>query len=174
MLLLERVKAIMMSPHTAWPAIEKDTDHPSVLFVNYVAILAAIPEVANFIGQSIVGGYRPVLSGLLRAVVVYVAAFGVIYLIACVIDVLAPRFGGRKYFSNALKLAVYSHTPLWLAGIFLMVPGLSFLLLLGVYGVYLLWVGLPPMMQVQKGQAIPYAIAVTACALIPALVLSIV
>jgi hypothetical protein len=47
-------------------------------------------------------------------------------------------------------------------------------LLLGVYGVYLLWVGLPPMMQVQKGQAIPYAIAVTACALIPALVLSIV
>ena len=174
MLLLERVRAIMMSPHAAWPAIARDPDHPSVLFVNYVAILAAIPEVANFIGESLVGGYRPVMSGLLRAVIVYAAAFGVVYLIACVIDVLAPRFGGRKHFSNALKLAVYSHTPLWLAGVFLMVPGLSFLLLLGVYGVYLLWVGLPLMMEVPKARVLPYAVAVTACALIPALVLSIV
>jgi hypothetical protein len=174
MLLLKRVKAIMTTPRTAWRAIEQDPDHPSTLFVNYVAILAAIPEVANFIGQSLVGGYRPVLSGLLRAVIVYVAAFGVVYLLACVIDVLAPRFGGRKHFSNALKLAVYSHTPLWLAGVFLMVPGLSFLLLLGVYGVYLLWIGLPMLMQVPTEKAVPYAIVVTACALLPALVLSIV
>jgi hypothetical protein len=87
---------------------------------------------------------------------------------------LAPRFGGKKNFPNALKLSVYSHTPLWLAGIFLLIPGLNFLLILGVYGFYLLWVGLPTLMQVPNERAFPYAIFVTACALIPAVVLAIV
>jgi hypothetical protein len=173
MMLLNRVKAIMLTPRTAWPVIAQHRSHPSALFVNYVAILAAIPEIANFIGESLIGGYRPILAGLLRAIVVYAAAFGVIYLLACVIDVLAPRYGGRKHFSNALKLAVYSHTPLWLAGVFLLVPGLSFLLVLGLYGVYLLWIGLPLLMGVPAERAPVYAIVVTACALIPAIVLSI-
>jgi hypothetical protein len=90
------------------------------------------------------------------------------------ISLLAPRFGGKKNFPNALKLSVYSHTPLWLAGIFLLVPGLNFLLILGAYGLYLLWVGLPMLMQVPDERAFPYAIFATACALIPAVVLAIV
>ena len=36
-------------------------------------------------------------------------------------------FGGRADFDSAFKLAVYSFTPVWLAGIFLLVPGLRFL-----------------------------------------------
>jgi hypothetical protein len=97
-----------------------------------------------------------------------------VYIIAGVIDLLAPRFGGKKNFPNAVKLSVYSHTPLWLAGIFLLVPGLNFLLILGVYGFYLLWVGLPLLMGVPQYQALRYAVIVTACALIPAIVLAIV
>ena len=79
------------------------------LFVNYVPILAAIPAISRFVGQSLIGGYTPILSGLLRAVIVYVATFAVVYLIACVIDLLAPRFGAQKNFDNALKLTVYSY-----------------------------------------------------------------
>jgi hypothetical protein len=81
---------------------------------------------------------------------------------------------GKKNFAHAVKLSVYSHTPLWLAGIFLLIPGLNFLLILGVYGVYLLWIGLPLLMQVPKEKALPYAVVVTACALIPAVVLALV
>ena len=81
----------------------------------------------------------------------------------------APRFGGRKNFGNALKLSVYSHTPLWLAGIFLLIPGLNFLLILGVYGLYLFWIGLPLLMQVPDDKALPYAAVATGCALVPAL-----
>src|SRR5262249_61132291 len=87
---------------------------------------------------------------------------------------LAPRFGGEKTFANAVKLSVYSPTPLWLAGIFLLIPGLNFLLILGVYGVYLLWTGLPLLMRVPTDKALPYAVVVTACALIPAVILAIV
>ena len=121
---------------------------------------------ARFIGQSFIGDYAPIVPSLVRMVVVYLLTFVMVYIIACVINVLAPRFGGRKNFANALKLSVYSHTPLWLAGIFLLIPGLNFLLILGVYGLYLFWIGLPLLMQVPDDKALPYAAVATGCALV--------
>ena len=174
MKLVERAKAILLTPRTEWLVIEQERGGLFHLFIHYVAILAAIPEVAHVIGQSLIGGYSPIVPNLMRAIIVYVVTFVMVYLIACVIDVLAPRFGGKKNFPNAVKLSVYSHTPLWLAGIFLLIPGLNFLLILGVYGFYLLWVGLPLLMGVPQYRALRYALIVTACALIPAIVLAIV
>jgi hypothetical protein len=174
MRLIERVKAIVLRPQTEWKAIEQEPETLFELLINYVAILAAIPEVARFIGQSFIGGFTPLVPSLLRAVIVYLVTFAMVYIIAGVIDLLAPRFGGEKNFANAVKLSVYSHTPLWLAGIFLLIPGLNFLLVLGVYGVYLLWTGLPLLMRVPREKALLCALVVTACALIPAVVLAFV
>ena len=165
--LLQRIKAILLTPRTEWPVIAQESTGVLDLFIKYVAILAAIPEVAHFIGQSLIGADRaPIMSGLMRAVIAYLTTWVMVYLIAAVINFLAPRFGGTRNFASALKLSVYSHTPLWLAGVFL--------LILGVYGLYLLWVGLPVLMQVPDERAFPYAIFATACALIPAVVLAIV
>jgi hypothetical protein len=98
-----------------------------------------------------------------------------VYLVAVVIDVLAPRFGGKKNWPNAFKLSVYSHTPLWLSGIFLLIPGLSFLMIVGgLLGFYLLRIGLPLLMHAPVERTWRYAMIVTACALVPALVLSII
>ena len=142
--------------------------------VTAAASRARYPKVAHFIGQSLIGGYAPIVPSLVRAVVVYLVAFAMVYIIAGVIDLLAPRFGAEKNFPNAVKLSAYSHTPLWLAGIFLLIPGLNFLLILGLYGFYLLWVGLPMLMKVPNDKALPYAAIVTACALIPAIVLTMI
>ena len=174
MQLIQRVKAILLTPSTEWPVIELEPGSPSILFVNYVPILAAIPAISRFVGQSLIGGYTPILSGLLRAVIVYVATFAVVYLIACVIDLLAPRFGAQKNFDNALKLTVYSYTPVWLAGIFLLIPGLNFLVILGLYGIYLLWRGLPVLMRAPDHRVLAYTAVVTACALVPAIVLAVI
>ena len=174
MKLIGRVRGIMLRPRAEWKVIEQEPSRFSDLFIDYVAILAAIPEIARFVGQTFVGGYSPVVPSLLRAVIVYVVTFAMVYIIAGVIDLLAPRFGGVKNFRNAIKLSVYSHTPLWLAGVFLLVPGLNFLLILGVYGVYLLMTGLPPLMNVPNDKALLNAVVVGACALLPAIVLAMV
>jgi len=174
MWLIERVKAMILTPRTEWSVIEREPSTLGSLLIRYVAILAAIPEVAHFIGQSLIGGYAPIGPNLLRALIAYLVTFAMVYIIAGVIDLLAPRYGAKKNFPNAVKLSVYSHTPLWLAGIFLLVPGLSFLLILGLYGFYLLRVGLPLLMGVPEDWALRYAMTVTACALIPAVVLAIV
>ena len=41
-----------------------------------------------------------------------------IYLMALIVDALAPTFGGEKNFMQSLKLVAYSYTAAWLAGIF--------------------------------------------------------
>jgi len=56
MKLLNRVKAILLTPQAEWKVIERERDTLSDLLIRYVAILAAIPEVAHFIGQSLVAG----------------------------------------------------------------------------------------------------------------------
>jgi hypothetical protein len=164
--LLRRIKAILVSADAAWPAIAREEGDASALFVRYVAILASIPAMARFIGAALVGWYAPVLPSLAGALVIYLASFAIVYVLALIIDALGPRFGGQKNFAGALRLAVYSFTPVWLAGIFLLVPGLSFLVILGVYGIYLLWTGLSVLMQVPAEKALPATAVVAGCALV--------
>ena len=66
--LLNRVKAILLTPQAEWKVIERERDTLSDLLVKYVAILAAIPELAHFIGQSLIAGAAPVAPNLVRAV----------------------------------------------------------------------------------------------------------
>ena len=169
--LIERVKAILLTPQTEWPVIAREPGDVSVLFTRYVAILALIPALAGFIGMSLVGSYVPFFRGLISAVFGYLITFVVVYVVALIVNALAPTFDAQKNFPNALKLTVYSYTPAWLAGIFMLIPGLSFLTILGLYALYLMWLGLPPLMQAPRDKALPYAAAVVVSAVLLAIVL---
>jgi len=159
--LLERVKNVLLTPHREWLVIEREFTEPAFLFVRYVAILALIPALAGFIGQSLVGvkvsvgTFRePVAAGVADAAISYLLSFVIVYVVAMAIDLLARSFGGQRNFMQALKVAVYAHTPVWLAGIFLIVPGLRFLAILSLYSGYLVWTGLPPLMRAPR-QGVP-------------------
>jgi len=162
--LVKRVQAIVSTPQTEWPAVAGESN--DILAIRYVAILALIPALARLIGGWLIGGYTPFLSALVGAVVAYALSFAVVFALALVVDLLAPKFGGKRNYSGALRLTAYSFTPLWLAGLVLLVPGASFLVLLGLYGLYLMWIGLPVLMQAPRERALPYIIAVAACAIV--------
>src|SRR5262249_30178358 len=55
--LVERVKAIVLTPQTEWPIIAREPGDTAGLFTRYVAILALIPALAGFIGTSLIGRY---------------------------------------------------------------------------------------------------------------------
>jgi hypothetical protein len=164
--LVARARDIVVAPHTEWPAIRLESADIALLLTRYVALLAAIPALARFIGGSLIGGYTPVLPGLVGAVLAYLWAFVVLFVVAFLVDALAPTFGARKNFPRALKLTAYAYTPAWLAGIFLAVPGLSFLGVLGLYGFYLMWIGLPVLMQAPRERSLSYAAVVVAWAIV--------
>jgi hypothetical protein len=167
--LVERVKGIILSPKTEWPVIAGESGDTGYLFGNYVAILAAIPAVCGFIGAVLIGA--SVGGALIAAVIHYLLAFVSVYIVAWIVNLLAPSFASQKDFPSALKVTVYSYTASWLAGVFLLIPALSFLTILGLYGLYLLYLGLPPVMKTPPEKAILYTIVVVVCAIIVAIVL---
>jgi hypothetical protein len=166
---VERAKAMVLTPKTEWLKIEPESGDTAFLFTNYVAILAAIPAVCGFIGFSIIG-FGPFrlgfFSGISGAIVRYLLAFVMVYVLALIVDALAPTFGGQKNQPNALKLAVYSLTPSWLAGVFLLLPGLRWLGILGLYSLYLFWLGVPVLMKAPADKAAPYTAAVVVCGIV--------
>lgn len=169
--LLARIRNIVADPRSEWPLIATEPGDPMRLFVGYVAVLAAIPAVAGFIGSSLVGVsvsagrlHDPLLLGLMRAFISYLFSFVIVYLTALAIAVMAPLFQTERNFPNALKLAVYSFTPVWLIGIVLMVPGLRFLSILGLYAIRLIWTGLPPLMGTPRAKILPYALSIVVAA----------
>jgi hypothetical protein len=164
--IIQRAGGILLGPTMEWKAIE--SENSNLLVNSYVAVLAAIPALSGLIGFSAIGVgvpglgtvRLPVLSGLLAAVSSYLLAFVVVYLLALIINMTAVRFGAKRSFPAALELAVYSYTPVWLSGVFLLVPGLRFLCVLGVYGFYVLRLGLPVMMRAPNDRAWRYAVTI--------------
>ena len=167
-----RATALLADPSAAWTRIAADTDDVVYLLSGYVARLALIPALSSFVGACLIGVFVPgrgtvrasLFDGAFGAIFGYMATFAVVLLVGLLIDVLAPRFGGRRDFTGALKLAVYSFTPVWLAGIFLLLPGLRFLGLTGFYGAYVLATGLPPLMGSTERKSLAYAAFVVGCA----------
>jgi hypothetical protein len=161
--LLLRVRAMMLTPRAEWPAVASESN--DTLALRYIAVLALIPTLARLVGGWLIGGYTPFVPALVGAVVGYALSFVSVFAVALAIDLMAPNFDAARGYSQAFRLAAYSFTPVWLAGIVLLVPGTSFLALLGLYGIYLLWTGLPVLMRAPGKTIFPYLIAAAACAI---------
>jgi hypothetical protein len=173
MALVDRVRNILLTPRTEWTAIEGEAATVASIYTGYVVPLAAIPAIAGFIGLSVVGisfmGTRlqaPMGTGLTWAVVQYIASLAGVYVLALVIDALAPNFGGQKNQMQALKVAAYSGTASWVAGIFRIIPSLSILGILGLYSLYLLFLGLPALMKAPADKAMGYTVVVVIAAVV--------
>jgi len=167
-----RARRILLDPLAEWAAIEQETGDAAYVLSNYVAVLAIVPAAFSFVGASLVGVHvpgvgtvrAPIVDGLFGAIFGYALTCATVLLLGFAVNLLAPVFGGRRDFDGAFKLAVYSFTPVWLAGIFLFLPGLRFLTLTGFYGAYVLWRGLPVMTRTPAHNSLNFAAVVVACA----------
>ena len=176
---LDRAKSVCLSPDSTWATIAGERAETSTLILSYVLPLAGAAAVAQFIGVSLVGQsfgllgtYRmPLVTGLELAIAsLLFAAVGVVVM-SFIIDALAPTFGAEKSREQALKVAVYSATPVWLAGLLQIIPFLGVLALIGaLYALYLLYLGLPRLMKCPAEKAVPYVGSVIACAIVIGLV----
>lgn len=165
--LVERVKNILVTPKTEWPRIDAEPATIGSIYTGYVLILAAIGPIALLIGQQVFGysafgvTYKPpIATSVGSAVLTYILSLVSVFVSALIIDALAPSFGGTKDQVKAFKVAAYSATAAWLAGIFQIIPMLAFLGIVGLYSLYLLFVGLPMLMRVPADKAVGYVVVV--------------
>jgi hypothetical protein len=171
--LVQRVINIITKPKQEWVVIEAEQPNAIRLIGGYALILALIPAVSAFIKYGIIGfsvmGYssRSISSGIQTGLIQLLSAVIGVYLLAWVIDMLAPSFDSEKNFGRSLQLAVYSSTPQWVAGILLLLStGMSLLIMLfGLYAIYLLAVGMPILKKTPKDKVVGY-VALTIVAMI--------
>ena len=50
--LVQRVQDILLKPKETWPVIDAEPGDAKSLFTDYVAVLAAIPPLASFVGMA--------------------------------------------------------------------------------------------------------------------------
>jgi len=163
--LVQRVQAIVLEPRSEWPRVATEPATVQSIYTNWVMILAAIGPLTLVLLSMTFGGLG---FGLRAAVAAYVNSLIAVALLAAVVDVLAPSFGGSKDFMRSLKLVAYSFTPVWVAQVALIVPALGWVLILVamLYGFYLFFLGAPLLGRCSVDRAIPFTIVAILCAVV--------
>ena len=177
---LARVKGILLSPAAEWPVIDREDTAPATVFGTYVIPLAALAAIVNFIRLSVIGINMPfggtirspITAGLTNAVLTCVMAVLGVALIAGIINLLAPTFGGVRDTRRALRAAAYSLTAAYVGTFLGLLPmGTLLSLLAGLYGIYTLYLGLPLMMHSKPDRAVGYTASVVVCTILVGLIL---
>lgn len=168
--LVARAKAILTTPRTEWPVIDAEPLDLGSLLTGYVLPLAAIGPIASAIGWSMFGfGFIRMSMGsaLMAALVSFIMAIVGMFVLAWIINALAPTFGGTQSMPQAIKLAAYSSTAAWVCGIFMLFPALSILAAIGgIYSLYLCYLGLPVLMKNPAEKTLTYFIVIIVASII--------
>ena len=159
--LVERAKKILLDPKTEWGIISGEEPNIGQLMTGYVLPLALISTIASILGWGLIGrgGFSMFSYGIAMGIVQFISAFVIVYLSAFIIDFLAPNFGSQKGIARAVQLVAYSYTPVWVAGVFNIIPMLDWLAVLcSLYGLYLLYLGLPVVLKTPPDKVVGYLV----------------
>jgi hypothetical protein len=167
----DRIKNILMTPKTEWTVIANEPADPGQILMTYVLPLAAIPFVGHLLNGLI--GPLGLTYGIAMGLVQFLSALVSVYLVAFIVDILAPNFGSEKNFGRSVQLVAYSYTPGWVAGILYAITSLSILVTIAsLYGLYLMYVGLPPVKKTPQDKQVVYLVVIIIAVIIVSMILA--
>ncbi len=182
MAILDHTLGILFRPAQEWSAIRKERHSFKQVFISHVPLLALIPCVCFYIGVTkvgwTVGDGDPVMlteaSALSLCVIAYFALLAGVFILGEFINWMAKTYGvsdseERRHYEGT-ALAVYVTTPIFLVGVFGLYPDIwlnvTAVTLAGAYSVYLIYEGIPILMDIDKDRAFMYASSVITIGLV--------
>ena len=177
-MVLKHMWGLFSHPDQEWSAIRDEKCSIGMCYVSHVLILALIPAVCGFIGTTQVGwriGGGEVVkltvdSALQISVLFYLAMLAAVGFMGKVIHWMAKNFGAEPDLSKCVVMAAYTATPLFLVGLMGLYPTMWLVMLVGLvavgYTVYLLYTGIPIVMNIPKEQGFIFASAVLTAGLV--------
>jgi hypothetical protein len=164
--LVERLKGILLAPKDEWPKIADEPMTAQGIYTGWVMILGAIGPLAILVGFRSLGA----------AITQYVVMLAMTAVIALIIDVLAPRFGGQKDFVAALKLSAFSYTAAFVAGILHVLGATGGILILAasLYAWYTFYLGAPVLKKCAPEKALVFTVIVVLCGMALGMLIGIV
>jgi len=179
--LIERIKNIITTPKTEWQAIDAESQTVSSIISTYVVPLALAGAAAAFIGYSFIGidyGFfrmRGMEWGIKMAVLGLVSAIAGVIVTAYVVDALAPSFSSEKNINKSAQLVAYGYTPAFAGALLSVIPSLAWLgSLFGLYGIYLMYLGLGPLKKTPEDKKVIYLVVTIVVLIIVYAVLGII
>jgi Yip1 domain len=180
--IVDRVKNLITAPAKEWEVIKGESWTVADLFTKYAIILAGIPAIAGLIGYSLFGfsyGFGsfklPIGTSITWAVLTYILSLVGVFVLGFIIDALAPSFGSTKDLVASLKVAVFSSTPGWVAGIINIFPSLSWIAAIAsIYGLVLLYMGLQIVKVVPKEKMVGYFVVILIVAILVYVVIGLI
>lgn len=177
-MVLNHVWGLIFHPVDEWKSIKEERCTIGSCYCSHVLFLSAIPAIAGYIGTTQVGwsfGAGEVHkltspSALQIAIITYLTMLVAVFSIGKAIHWMGQTYGSKQTLPQAIALAAYAATPLWLVGFFFLYPMLWVNMVVGLpalaYTVYLLYTGVPVMMGVSKERGFLFASAVLAVGLV--------
>ena len=175
---IQHIIGLFTDPTREWEKIREQQKTGEKSSAGHVFILALIPAISGYIGTTQVGWRIGVgdpiritgESALSIAVIYYLALLVGVFSIGWVIHLLGKAYEVVKPIPICIALAAYTATTLFLIGIMQVYPVLWLNMLLGLpalaYTVYLLYSGLPIMMEIPTERGFLYSSAVLAVGLV--------
>ena len=171
--IVDRIKNILITPKTEWPVIASEPAEPGQLLMTYVLPLTAIP----FVGYLLSGllGSMGLTYGIAMGLVQFLTAVIGVYIVAFVVDMLAPNFGSEKNLGRSMQLVAYSMTPGWIAGILYVLPALGLIVTVAsLYGLYLMYLGLPIIKKTPQDKQVIYLVVIIVSVLVVYMILGLI
>jgi hypothetical protein len=159
--LLGRVKGMLLAPRNEWRHIALERISPRRLAVGYIAPLAVMTALIALLRFSITARV-PFAGAVAMAVLTLGFELTGVFVVALIINALASSFRGIHGLGQALRVAAYASTPLWVSCVFLPFPTLALpaQFLAGLYHTYLMYLGLEVLMKSPRDRALGYATTV--------------
>jgi len=165
---ITRAKNILLSPGTEWQIIKAEKTSERDLFFKYALVLGLIPSLCGLLGYLIFGIYIKQTrfqvhpgSAILWSVVSYVFNMATVLMSGYVIDAFSRTFRTTRDLNASMKVVIYSFTPVWLSGIFYLIPSANFLTTAGwIYMVIIMYFGLKIVKNVPGDRAAGYELLV--------------
>lgn len=186
MAMLQHTVGVFINPDREWQRIRDERHSYLQVYLVHIPLLALIPVIAAWFGVTQVGwsiGSGAVVkltpeSALWLCVGAYFAQLAVIYALGEYIHWMSRSFGvsgdkAQRHYGS-MAMAVYSAAPLMVAGVALVYPHLwlvaTVFIIAGAYSVYLVYEGIPILMNIPKERGFIYSSSVVTVALVLAVV----
>lgn len=176
--IIDRVKNILITPQKEWQVINTEPGNATGITTTYLLPLILIGAIASLIGFGFIGvglGLFKIAGiswGIKMAIGYAIRNIASVFILAFIIDTIAPNFNAEKNFDKSFQVAAYCFTPTLVAGIFMIIPALGFIAAAaGLYGLYLLYVGLPILKKSPADKSANYFVVVLVVSIVAGMIL---
>ncbi|WP_412496845.1 Yip1 family protein [Shewanella algae] len=176
-MVLNHLMGLYTHPKQEWQTIEQNHEALKSC-LSHLLLIALIPSVCSYIAAVHIGWnpgagaplFLTAQSGFIMCAGMYCGLVFGVFALAYLAYWMGQTFDAHPDFTQCLELASYTATPLFMVGLAALYPELWFIMVIGLiglsYSVYLLYTGVPIIMNIPEEKGFIYASSVVTAGLV--------